>query len=329
MPRLSTASQAPCSISPSPSIALSSSDFPALSAEAISQRPSALTESQSPTEDPTSQARAERKAAKKALAAERAAERQKIAQEKAAARVAEKARLAQEKAVEKEKAAALKAAEDLAQKERQDKERAEKELAEKQRIMREKLETERLAKVEREKAVEKEKDNQAKAAKAAKQSGDPKTPRIQAERGTTTLQKLPPSKQPSTTARTPESIIQAPILSKMPKKNKPVTRPIRIPKEDGAVAEESPAVPSASVLDAPFTHGKIGNTASSSTNNSRARSVDPLTPIEPTSVADLLDEIDVKNPSMDLPNHSFFDLHKVNPAAKMPLEYGPLVHALS
>jgi len=42
-----------------------------------------------------------------------------------------------------------------------------------------------------------------------------------------------------------------------------------------------------------------------------------------------VEEINVRNSGMDLPNHPFFDLHKINPAAKMPLEYGPLVHALS
>jgi CCR4-NOT transcription complex subunit 4 len=42
-----------------------------------------------------------------------------------------------------------------------------------------------------------------------------------------------------------------------------------------------------------------------------------------------LEDIDIQNPTMDLPSHPFFDTSKINPAAKMPLEYGPLVHALS
>lgn len=37
----------------------------------------------------------------------------------------------------------------------------------------------------------------------------------------------------------------------------------------------------------------------------------------------------MRNPGMDLPTHPFFDIHRVNPAAKVSVEYGPLVHALS
>ena len=37
----------------------------------------------------------------------------------------------------------------------------------------------------------------------------------------------------------------------------------------------------------------------------------------------------MQNPEWDLPSHPFFDTDKINPAARMPLEYGPLVHALS
>lgn len=47
------------------------------------------------------------------------------------------------------------------------------------------------------------------------------------------------------------------------------------------------------------------------------------------SLEDLFAEIDLQVPWMRLAQHPFFDMTKINPAAKMPLEYGPLVHALS
>jgi len=64
----------------------------------------------------------------------------------------------------------------------------------------------------------------------------------------------------------------------------------------------------------------------SSSNNSRSHSVDRNSP---TPIEDLLEDIHMLNPSMDLPNHPFFDTQKLSPAATVPLEYGPLVHALS
>ena len=47
------------------------------------------------------------------------------------------------------------------------------------------------------------------------------------------------------------------------------------------------------------------------------------------SLADVFDELDVRHPAMDFPNHPFFDMQKINTTTKMPLEYGPLIHALS
>ncbi|KAH7927073.1 hypothetical protein BV22DRAFT_1007709, partial [Leucogyrophana mollusca] len=207
-----------------------------------------------------------------------------------------------------------------------EKEKAEKERAEKERLAQEKAERERAAAKEEKEKAEKEKAAQLKAQRAAKQTA--KTP---VEHSSTPQKSTPSTPKPtSPPSRVPEPAVQAPILSKMPKKNKPVTKPIRIPKEEDLIPEESSAFPSASVSDAAvFPASKNDNIAGSSSNNSRAQSVDRFSPIEPTSLADLLDEIDVKNPSMDLPSHPFFDMQKINPAAKMPLEYGPLVHALS
>ncbi|KAF8797909.1 hypothetical protein BYT27DRAFT_7124040, partial [Phlegmacium glaucopus] len=48
-----------------------------------------------------------------------------------------------------------------------------------------------------------------------------------------------------------------------------------------------------------------------------------------TSVEELLEEIDIINPGLDLSSNPFFDVQRLTSPAKMPLEYGPLVHALS
>ncbi|KAH7910631.1 hypothetical protein BJ138DRAFT_1008399 [Hygrophoropsis aurantiaca] len=328
--RMNATASIPSSTSPSPSPALSSSDFPALNAETPVQLDATSPADDIPlVETDKEQAKAERKAAKKKAAAERALERQKIAQEKAAAKAAEKAKLALEKAAEKEKAAALKEEKDKALKAKLEQEKAEKERAEKEKLALEKAQREKAAaKEEKEKAAqaEKEKIAQAKAQKAAKQAAT----QNRAKTPVSTPQKSIPTPNQTPAPKTPQLAVQAPILSKMPKKNKPVTRPIRIPKEEEAVPEESSALPSASASDvATFPSIRAGLAIGSSSNNSRAQSMDRLSPIEPTSIADLLDDIDVRNPGMDLPSHPFFDMQKINPAAKMPLEYGPLVHALS
>ena len=119
----------------------------------------------------------------------------------------------------------------------------------------------------------------------------------------------------------------------MPKKNKPVTRPIRIPKEEEIVAQDLSTVASGcssgyssfSCLPAAVCHGRVERQQLEGLNHRR----EPVPSGTSISLADLLEEIDIQNPTMDLPNHPFFDPYKLNPAAKMPLEYGPLVHALS
>lgn len=268
-----------------------------------------MTEEKQPTDatpaDLKAREKAERQAAKKAAAAEKAAERTRIAQEKAAAKAAEKAKIAQEKAAEKEKAAALKA-------------QQEREQAEKERIEKEKAKAERQAKAEREKAaqVERERVAQAEKDKAAKAT----------KKAVSDSQKVATRKasQPAPAKVTgPPAEIVAPLLSKKPKKNKPiVTKPIKVPKEEDHIHDENSTIPSTSASDAQIaTKSNAG-----SSNNSRSQSLERSAP---TSVGELLEEIHVMNPALDLPNHPFFDIYKINPAAKMPLEYGPLVHALS
>ncbi|KAF5372996.1 hypothetical protein D9758_001595 [Tetrapyrgos nigripes] len=301
-------------------LVLSPSDFPALSSAVVTETTEASPqEGQSVIDEPLSEAtlkaqeKAARKAAKKAAAAEKAAERQKIAQEKAAVKAAEKARIAQEKAIEKEKATALKA--------QQEKEKAEKEQLEKDKAKAErekeravKAEREKVAQAEREKAAEAEKEKAAKRAAAAaaraeahiKQENIPKI-------STANPKQAPP----------PEPVAQVPLLSKKPKKNKPIAKPIKLPKEEEHAHSESSTISSATPSDAPAPTVK---TSTGSSNNSRSQSLDRNIP---TSVEELLEDIHTMNPHLNLPNHPFFDLPKINPAAKMPLEYAPLVHALS
>ncbi|KIJ60674.1 hypothetical protein HYDPIDRAFT_76352, partial [Hydnomerulius pinastri MD-312] len=229
------------------------------------------------------------------------------------------------KAAEKEKQAAIKD-----EREKAEREKAEQERAEKERVAQEKAaqaEKERIAKAEKEKRAEAEREKEmAKAAqaKSTKVSKVPATPKKAGGQPTPSAEKQSP-----VTSKAPEPVVQAPILSKMPKKNKPVARPIKIPK-DGDLVDEASVALSAAASEAPMLPlGRNNETVASSPAVSRAQSVDRISPIERTTLADFFDELDLKNPSMDLPNHPVFDLQKINPAAKMPLEYGPLVHALS
>lgn len=266
------------------------------------------------------QAKVERKAAKKAAATERALERQKSAQEKAAARTAEKARLAQEKLVEQERLAAVREAKEKAAK--AEREKVEQEKLERERIAQQKVaQAERNAKAQQEKHAEAEKEKEIPKGQG-KTGGSSKVP--------TTTKKGVAEKQGPAPLKVPEPVIQAPIRSKLPKKTKPAARPIRIPKDNEVATDEMSIAPSASAYGAPGAlTGKSSEVISPSPSVSRAQSVDRTSPIEQTSLADILDELDVRYPAMDLPNHPFFDMQKINPAAKMPLEYGPLVHALS
>jgi len=320
-----------CSSVPQPaptSPALSPEDFPALSvstAAAPATQVDLLSVSAigSTAESGKDQAKTDRKAAKKAAAAQRALERQKVAQEKAAAKAAEKARIAQEKAAEKEKLAVLKEEKEKAERERVEEERIEKERQAQERAKADAVRAEKAqaaVETEHEQVSEKMKVKTPKIKKAA-------TPQKAARVGQSasvsvdTLANAPP--------KAPEPVDQPPILSKMPKKNKPTTRPIKIPKDHEIFADEASALPSAASEAPVLPTGRSNQTFFSSPNDSRAQSVEMTSPLEEASLAELLDEIDAKNSHMELPHHPFFDLHKINPASKMPLQYGPLVHALS
>jgi len=305
----------------SPSPLLSSSDFPALTAQ-LPQPPSASSELPAETSADVCgtelDEKAARRAEKEAAAAERAAERAKRRAEKERDRTerkAEKERLERERKEKKERL----------EKEREQ-ERLEKEKAVEQRQREKAKELEATVKAETQKkatlsakvqkaetapsSVSKRKSN-AKSAQAPKVTSSAPAP-------------LPPS---TPSVSTPS---QGPLLSKLPKKNRPVAKPIRIPKEDELPAEAPSVLTSAATSETPQlplekTSGSVRDTSSTS---SRGQSIE-RTINESTSIGELLAEIERQYPTMDIAHHPFFDAQKLNPASKMTLEYGPLAHALS
>ncbi|CAK5279336.1 unnamed protein product [Mycena citricolor] len=293
-------------VSPPPT-SLSTTDFPALSmSTSVEALPSApADEGTIAPVSVTDKAleKAERKAAKKAVAAEKAAERQRIVQEKAAAKSAERARLAAEKAAEKERLAKEKAELEQVAKEKAEKEKAE-----------------RIARVEQQKALERQKEAAAEKEKAKAAAAKAKAVAELEKKKSETAQATKKAAVAAAAADVPGSM--APLLSRQTKKNKPIAKPVKF-----VTKEEEPRVPPPPSMSYEELVMKSGSVTSSN-NNSRAESIVDGDSF-PTTLDELLEDIHVMNPSMDLPNHIFFDVHRLNPASKMPLEYGPLVHALS
>jgi CCR4-NOT transcription complex subunit 4 len=258
--------------------------------------------------EPKLDAKALKKSTQKAAAVERAAERQRISQEKANLRAAERQKAAAEKG--------------RLRREKEDREREERERI--TRLAEEKAEQEK-ERAKKDKAAKelaalaaavKQKQQQVKrAAKLVKQQASTSTKVTDADR---------PLAQGS--ANTVEII---PMLSKMPKKHKPVTKPIKIPKDDHNLDGGS-AQPSTVTTETPdLPEARLYAGAETNSTDSRSISPDRASSTEVTSVEELLVQIDMQAPYMDVSRHPIFDMSKINPAAKMPLEYGPLVHALS
>lgn len=300
---------------------LSLSDFPALqSTSAETHWPSCLDQPSSDGQDtpgdptlgggePKFDDKALKKSAQKAAAAaERAAERQRILQERAALRTVEK----QKAVAEKERLRKQKEDREREERERTTRLALEKAEQEKERAKRDKATREQVALI----AAERLKQQQAKkAAKLARQQASTSSMVTDADR--------PPALGSTSTVET------IPMLSKMPKKHKPVTKPIRIPKDDHN-QDCSSAQPSAVTTEPPGLPEAYSYTgAETSSTPSRSISPDQASPTGVTSVEELLVQIDMQAPYMDVSGHPIFDMSKINPAAKTPLEYGPLVHALS
>ncbi|KAI5119088.1 hypothetical protein M0805_004861 [Coniferiporia weirii] len=319
---------------------LSAADFPALPTTSsdphshsrtpqTSQQPHILV---SATKDEREQSKLDRKAAKKAAAAERAAERERVAKEKAA----EKERVAKEKAEEKERAAKEKVeererlAKQKLEKERMTRERAERD-AEKERVEKAKVEKEKTAaqrRIEVEKAIQ------------SKSYGQPISKQEQSNASAKAVTSRS-SASKAAASITVEPASPSPILSKMPKKNKPTTKPIKIPKDEDVLQDLQSSVPSAVTVnsDTPqLPNAKLPNVSEivhAATEAEAAASIlthevnDNMPTTKPKTIAELLREIDVEKGQYYLDNHPFFDLTKINPATKMSLDYGTMARALS
>ncbi|KAI0047020.1 hypothetical protein FA95DRAFT_1493130 [Auriscalpium vulgare] len=303
----------------SPSPLLSSSDFPALTAQPP-QAPTTATSEQAPEQAGEGvDDRAVKKAAKKAAAEERAAERSRRKAEKDKER-------AEKKAVEKAKQEKEKEEREREEREQLAREKERQAVREKEELARRELEKLAKAKAEFEKTAK----SLAEAERVAKEekvvaTDAPASPRKAIGRQT-------PSAKASASPIVPalEQISQGPLLSKMPKKNRPVTKPIKIPKDNESPAESPSFLNSAAASDAPQPSAERtgGSVFDSSSTSSRGQSVERAVP-EATHISELLAQIELQAPVMNLAMNPFFDLQSINPAAKMPLEYGPLVHALS
>jgi len=252
------------------------------------------------------QEKVDRRAAKKAVAAEKALERQRAALEKAEAKAAEKAKAGREKAAEKEKASFLKSLQSSTQ------------------VSSEKVSTavmppSPVSQPEKSKAIRPETEKMLTSKKShskdidstAKRQDQPQTPKLATRPALSVEVSVPPIQ---------DSNLQVPLLSKKPKKIKPITKPVKVLKEEDLHEESFP--PSATDVSraAEFI-------AVSSSTNSRSHSVERKH--APTSVQVLLEKLDAITPGMDLVDNPFFDVQRLISPAKMPLEYGPLVHALS
>jgi CCR4-NOT transcription complex subunit 4 len=309
----------------SPSPLLSSSDFPALTAQ-LPQPPSASSEL--PAETPADACgtepdeQAARRAEKEAAAAERAAERAKRRAEKERERTerkAEKERLERER---KEKVKEKERLERERERERLEKEKA---MEQRQREKARELETAATAKAEAQKKgnlsakVQKTEAAPSSASKRKSNAKSTQSPKVTSTHAPQS-QSIPSLSPPS----------QGPLLSKLPKKNRPVAKPIRIPKEDELLAEAPSVLTSAATSEAPqLPLEKIsGSVRDTSSASSRGQSIERTTN-ESNSIGQLLAEIERQYPTMDIAHHPFFDAQKLNPASKMTLEYGPLAHALS
>ena len=123
--------------------------------------------------------------------------------------------------------------------------------------------------------------------------------------------------QPKDYFLSPE-ISQLPLLSKKPKKSKPLVKAVKASKDDEVHDEVHD-----DDLNLLFPHEMshaVEETGNPSPSTSRSQSLDRNSSL--TSVEELLEGLDISS-------NSFFDVQRLTAPAKMPLEYGPLVHALS
>ena len=248
------------------------------------------------------QAKADRKAAKKAAATERALERQRQAQE---TRAAKKAKVAREKSTEKEAVASQTQAEEEGK-------RVTQAAKDEKSVVREHIDRQCL--VIAGAAIPTREIISDGAMGLRPKTNINETPKSD-KRTKMPIQSTPATKQSHLPIKLDPSC-QLPLLSKKPKKVKPVSKSSRLQKDEDVSQDAAGPL------------HQLGLTV-------KTIPIIPLSPANsltqqsPTSLEELLEDIDLFHPGMDLLNHPFFDLHTLTTAAKMPLEYGPLVHALS
>lgn len=313
---------------PSPEAVLSAADFPALPVASSESQSSGRNQqatqqphiSSSTTKEEKEKVKAEKKAAKMAAVAERVAERERIAKEKEA----EKERLAQEKIEEKARIAKDKA---------EERERFAKQKAEKDRLQREKSEREEKERAEKERLASQRKVDAEKSKNRAQGQGGSKIASARASKGQAQNQSNTAVTDASTTS-------PLPILSKMPKKNKPVTKPLKLPAsrdDDMTHDSQSGHTSAVSTSETPqLPTAKMPNVsevfaAETEAMSSRATSEGPDTMLATRikSVTELLAEIDMEKGPYYLDNHPFFDSTRITAASKVPLDYNTMSRALS
>jgi CCR4-NOT transcription complex subunit 4 len=292
----------------------SSSDFPALVATPVDPSPrfrdGLLTAEGTNTRQVTdTQEKTDRKATKKAV--DRTAERQKFIHERTVPKGGERLKPTQLKMTGKEKAASSSNGQVKIAKEQVETDRTTKDIAAAPNAV-----SDRLIQPQKNQPTRTEKQKSLQGKKPPSKQSDDKLVEIPLNTAKSSVRQ-PSIPQPASFS---EPATQVPLLSKKPKKTKPTAKPVKVSKEDMPYPSEVSIAPAVSTSDASLLP------TDSSSNNSRSHSLDRNTP---TSVEELLEDLDMFNPSMDLPNHPFFDIQKINPASTMPLEYGPLVHALS
>lgn len=253
------------------------------------------------------QSKPDRKAQKKAALAEKALERERIAKERAA----EKERLARERAEERS--------------------RVEKEKAEKERLNKQKADADNLAGTSLNGTSSKSKTHAKNNGSSDKQTSSSTTASKSAIRSSTA--------KPQAGAPPVQPDAPLPMLSKMPKKSRPVTKPIKIPKEDDSQDGHSSNLPSAVAPSAEtpqLPNPKLPNVSEivetpeadgEEEGDHGSRVETPSS--KPKSLAELLEEIGTERGRYYIDNHPFFDPSRINPSTKITLDYNTMVRALS
>lgn len=128
----------------------------------------------------------------------------------------------------------------------------------------------------------------------------------------------------------PPEPVQAPLFSKVSKKAKPIqSKVIKVTKEDNvqtkSTPEDSPMEASSPSVPSQLIPFPPKQSVAEVTQNDAPAS--PAIVSEPSSLMDLLDSLHRKG--LDIASLAFFNPKSLDPDSQTPLQYDPLVHALS